>query len=282
MQRMSYAQPPACKATPSSPCHSALLQMPIYIMHAPVLKHRHDHMRQQLVNLHAVDVTWVYCANKEDLSVSNLGAEHRRCLHPCMAPTHWTKVNTTTGAQLPMPEGTLSLAVKHKLAQYDMLRRWLPSALLLEDDAVLPADLWSSLARFALPADADIFYLGSYSSRTSAGTLSEHPRVASKQESSLSLHWRDASRFPAILGTIAYVLFASGARRLTSQPVLANADIAVSFFPFMRGAGEAEARCVSHGVNFTLDAPPTQVGPARWLVWPASKAVIGGGGTHHD
>ena len=71
------------------------------------------------------------------------------CVNPCLQanryvvhdPAYFDRERGWHG----MPNGTLSLALKHKLASLDMLARHLPSALIVEDDAMLPVHLWSAL-----------------------------------------------------------------------------------------------------------------------------------------
>ena len=56
-----------------------------------------------------------------------------------------------------MANGTLSLVLKHRLAAWDMLRRSLPAAILLEDDAKMPTarpTLWDKLSQYTIPSDA--------------------------------------------------------------------------------------------------------------------------------
>ena len=127
--------------------------LPVYVAVVPVLAHRLATITRRLEAAGAPDVTFVECANRED--VQRLPPAQRACLHPHGVRTEWT-----------MPEhlanGTLSLAVKHTLTFRDLLRRRLPAALMLEDDALVPASLWASLAPYALPCDADLFWLTAY------------------------------------------------------------------------------------------------------------------------
>ena len=80
------------------------------------------------------------------------------CVHSPV-PTRWN-----SGMHL----GTLSLALKHQMVYYDVVQRKLPSALVLEDDALLPQDLWELYAAICLPTDAGVFFLGSYAERRDA------------------------------------------------------------------------------------------------------------------
>ena len=141
---------------------------PIYVMNTPELARRRAFMRSQLARLGARDVTWVLCGNRDEIEAFSPAL--RRCVYPCvqlnmlnMRPKWPLRPSTQ-----PMSNGTLSLALKHKLAASHILTRRLPCALLLEDDAVLPwrrADMfWRALARIAaLDASVpmDIFWLGS-------------------------------------------------------------------------------------------------------------------------
>ena len=106
-------------------------------------------MSDQLAAIRAADVTWVICANAAE--VRALDDERRRCVHPCLRG----------GKGGLLSNGTLSLALKHRIASTDLLRRNLPSALVFEDDATVPPDLWSQMHRYrSLPTDAAIFYVG--------------------------------------------------------------------------------------------------------------------------
>ena len=104
------------------PCLRPLLTIPMYVLHAPWLQARQVNMRKQLAAIAAADVTWVKCINKD--TVSALSIWQRSCLYPCSI--------SPDGSPMPMSNRTLSLALKHKLAYWDMLERHLPAALVLK------------------------------------------------------------------------------------------------------------------------------------------------------
>lgn len=171
-----------------------------------------------------------------------------------------------------LSNGTLSLALKHRLAHWDIYRRQLPAALVVEDDALLAHDLWQRLAQYRAPVDADLFFLGSYSQNQSPRmTLSAARAVAG---SSPTVHCRAAGDGePYILGTVAYVVFARGAAAL-QRPVVAEADVDLSLLATSRphcatgghlSRAAASSRCA-------VAAPPRQCGPSQWLVWPSAAA----------
>ena len=171
-----------------------------------------------------------------------------------------------------LSNGTLSLALKHRLAHWDIHRRQLPAALVLEDDALLASDLWQRLAQYRAPVDADLFFLGSYSQNPSPRmTLSAARAVAG---SSPAVHCRAAGDGePYILGTIAYVVFARGAAAL-QRPVVAEADVDLSLLSTSRphcAAGGHLSRSAASS-RCAVAAPPCQCGPSQWLVWPSAAA----------
>ena len=184
--------------------------------------------------------SWVTCANRYD--VDAFDKQQRACAYPCQQLNRYHVVKEPAGAPEVLSNGTVSLALKHKLACFDMLQRNLPAALILEDDAVLPLDLWGMMARVFLPASANIFWMGSYSRRTNVGTLSDHEPVhlaastaplsshsgpISSQHAGGLIHVyrRSPAKFPTILGAVSYVMFASGARIVASEPVTPAADL---------------------------------------------------------
>ena len=171
-----------------------------------------------------------------------------------------------------LSNGTLSLALKHRLAHWDIHRRQLPAALVLEDDALLASDLWQRLAQYRAPVDADLFFLGSYSQNPSPRmTLSAARAVAG---SSPAVHCRAAGDSePYILGTVAYVVFARGAAAL-QRPVVAEADVDLSLLSTSRphcAAGGHLSRSAASS-RCAVAAPPCQCGPSQWLVWPSAAA----------
>ena len=167
------------------------------------------------------------------------------------------------------------------MAARDIVHRGLRAAIILEDDAMVPSDLWLRLAALEAPADADVFYLGSYSSRATVGTLRGEPMVASSitttasstsppsSEARLSIHRRTVGTKPLLVGTNAYVLFARAAAVLL-QPIRAEADITLTFLDAPHqcrtqrgtaGVAPSPERCL------LLHAPPAhQYGPSSWIV----------------
>ena len=257
-------------------------QLPIYVIHAPLLRDREASMRTQLIGLRAADVTWVHCINKRD--VSEFSAEDWGCLHPCHAVSRYTKVANRT--LQPMAHGTLSLALKHKLAYFDMLRRKLQAALVLEDDAIVdrPSTLWASIRM--LPSDASIVYLGSYAGgAVTVDSIFFHPPVSTPH--GLKLHRRNMSMTPRILGALAYVVSNAGARIL-HQPVLVPADLGISFSVHPQSfrnitvtASEVgslhDMQCLHDGRPVRLEVPSSQYGLRSWFIRPNPSLA---GGTH--
>ncbi len=271
-------------STPS--LNLSMSRVPIYVMHAPMLVQRHAHMRQQLKRLAATDVTWVLCANRD--AVNALTARQRACAYPCVQLNQWHARNSSTGEPLPLKNGTLSLALKHKLACYDMLERHLTAALILEDDAILPSDLWAQMARSQIPGDADVFWMGSYTRSKAWDTLKNHPTALPGTK----IHRRNMS-VGGILGTTSYVMFASGARILLAEPVTTAADIAISFSPRPGVAHSlSHGRDAHHGKSkrtfddgtcegadgqlYMQRPPPKQYGPREWIIWPIPNSGPGG------
>ena len=248
------------------PCLRPLLTIPIYVLHAPWLHAREMNMRKQLAAIAAADVTWVKCINND--TVSALSIWQRSCLYPCPGVTRYTSFSQD-GSPMPMSNRTLSLALKHKLAYWDMLERHLPAALVLEDDAAVPADLWAQLGQFHVPTDASIFWLGSFGTR---GTLSRHPQV---QGDPMKLHRRNASRFPRFLDGLSYIIFEHGAKQMM-QPVLAPAGIGISYFNELDAGYRLDKTTCTDRRPLRLEVPPIQYGPPapRWISWPETSAFL--------
>ena len=248
--------------------------MPTYVVHARWLTHRAHAIIQTLRQLHerdqrALDLTAVLGAETEELRA--LDSWSLACVHSPV-PTRWN-----SGMHL----GTLSLALKHQMVYYDVVQRKLPSALVLEDDALLPQDLWELYAAICLPTDAGVFFLGSYAERRGRlsyyylhGASRANPngyRVAWNQSCSRAgsrykrkaVFRRQPDRYPTILGTIAYIIFQQGAREVLG-PVHAPADITLSLL------SEVGKDCIIGGNNSTCPfrGPRNQYAPAVWLVGP--------------
>ena len=244
----------------------ALALLPFYVLHVPWQKTREELMFKGLASRHVgvLDVTVVLCANGGDIQA--LSPTNRVCLHPYMAYTRWNKESDR------LANGTLSLAVKHMLACYDMLVRHLPAAVVLENDATFIKSfnqhVVSLLAR--VPLDAQLLYLGSYTQGpTSANNEFVHLPFAEGQNLSarteLLLHVRRNSS--SIVGTVAYVVFERGARWLI-QPQIAPADIMMSY------------------QQPPINAPEPVYGPNHYIVRQLSRMETGllpkseRGGTH--
>jgi len=214
-------------------------QLPVYVVHAPFLMERGANMRRQLRALQVADVTFVHCINKQD--VAAFSAEDRECLHPCYAVSAWTWVDDNRQLK-PLHNGTLSLALKHKLVYFDVLRRQLHAALVLEDDAIVPPSLWSRLQSSTWPPDASLVYLGSYGGFE--GLRSHPPYQANNSLTTrgmplhLPLHRRDLTQSPKLIGAIGYMVFRRGAAQL-HQPVMVPADLGISLSVHPRPFTEA-------------------------------------------
>mgnify|MGYP007078150025 CR=1 FL=1 len=257
------------------------MQLPIYVTHAPFLRTRHAYMEAQLKVLQTADVTWIECFNRDD--VLALSAAARDCLYPCSTIPH------KDGHPSPefMSNGTFSLAIKHRLAALDILRRSLSAAIVLEDDAALPNDLWRALATVRLPIDAGLFYLGSYSFRSNVGTLgfangagchtpvSQHGMPLMPHVGHISapmVVWkRNFTCFPTMLGNTAFVLTARGARTHIHGPVTVPADIGLSHWPERRD-GRQFSCTAPDGTVATQDwsVPQAAYAPGKWIVWPGT------------
>ena len=285
---------------------SSAAAFPIYVLHAPWLTRRHDFMHGQLKQLGAADVTWVICSNRGE--VDALSPSMRACAYPCVQLNRYFNVNQSTNVPLPLSNGTISLALKHKIAAWDIVQRKLSSGLVLEDDAVLPPDLFRALSNVGslpqrLGSPVDIFWMGSYSSRKNVGTLNDHTKVSPPRSETTgglaaltSIRKRNATRFPPIFGAVAYVLFEPAARLVSSEPVTTAADIAISFYPragITHTVGRStparvfpDATCdAEDGVNYKQRTPSEQYGPPEWIIWPVApgdqpKLFGDHGGTH--
>lgn len=215
-----------------------LPQLPVYVLSVPGLKQRVQRMKERLAAARVADVTWNFCANRD--TVTGFDDRTRRCLHPEYVPHPWArKGNPYRPGEFAMANGTLSLALKHQLVAWDILRRGIRAALVLEDDALVPADLWRRLADLERPLDADVFYIGSYSRSANIGTLAKEPLAFPiHRGSGPTVHRRLNGSHPLLVGTNAYILFARAASAILN-PVRAEADIALSFL-------DAPRQCRQH------------------------------------
>lgn len=236
-----------------------LAQLPIYVTHAPYLAQRRRAIMSRLRGLNASDVTIVKCGNRDE--IEKLPAELRACLY---SPTY----NPFDKGKRTIANGTLSLALKHRLAYWDLTRRKLGAALLLEDDASVPSNLWSRLRAFAIPTDADIFYLGSYQGLTNWNVLKWDPVVPGTSPHVHRRSCKSKGRVNKHFGTIAYIVFERAAHSML-RSVRVAAD-----------SGLSAMNC-SSGCSFCADTPSRQYGPASWLIAP-DRRVVGAGNTHRD
>ena len=107
---------------------------PVYAAVSRNLPQRRVRLEQKLAALGGSDVTLVLCADKQD--VGRLDGAERQCVHPeYVATRRWFHRGG-------LSNGTLSLALKHQIIYAEVARRGLEAALVVEDDAVLPAELW--------------------------------------------------------------------------------------------------------------------------------------------
>lgn len=244
--------------------HQTISYLPIYVAHARGLRARRRLLEDRLLVIGAPDLTFVLCADASDVGSLDIAA--RQCLHPSYTRTRWSPASGQ------LSNGTLSLALKHRLAHWDMLHRRMPAALVIEDDAFLPANLWDQIAEYHVPTDAHLFFLGSYSpNKNPRMTLSSAPSLTwphHRKDKALTVHRREAVKEPLIIGTVAYVVFASGAR-LLQRPVYAEADVDLTLL-------QIEKHCSANPcIN---SAPPNQYGPSNWIVWPVPNQE----NTHHS
>ena len=87
----------------------------------------------------------------------------------------------------------------------------------------------------------------------------------------MKLHRQNASLFPTFLGGLSYVVYEHGAKQMM-QPVLAPADIGVSYFNELDAGYRLDETMCTDGRPLRLDVPPIQYGPPRWIVWPETSA----------
>ena len=107
------------------------LQIPTYVANTRRLRKRRQHILAQLTSVGAADVTIVHCADAE--AIASLPLATYQTLHPQYTRTAWSPQGRER-----LPNGTLSLALKHRLAHWDMWRRRLRHGLVIEDDVRHP------------------------------------------------------------------------------------------------------------------------------------------------
>ena len=194
--------PPTATRAASAAWVDASFELPTYALTVPKLAVRYKAINNRLRMLSATNVTFVNCANKEDVQM--LAPSDRSCLHPKLH-RHQFQIKSQ---QTELANGTLSLAIKHYLAYFDILRRRLPLALVLEDDAEWPRQISSLLARYRMPCDADIFYLSSYFRSNRAHSCGENgDPVVTPQTWRPRVHRRRNGSKP--VASSAYIIFAA-------------------------------------------------------------------------
>jgi hypothetical protein len=132
-----------------------------------------------------------------------------------------------------------------------------------------------------------VFYLGSYSFRSNVGTLGYnngggcHTRVghgvsllphASHTALSMSVWRRNFTCFPSMLGNVAYVLLARGARTHShGGPITMPADIGLSHWPEQRDGRAFTCRSPDGtDANQAGAVPQAAYAPTKWIVWPGT------------
>ena len=128
------------------------------------------------------------------------------------------------------------------------------------------------------------------------GSTHQLIRASRNTPAAPSVHRRNQSLWPVILGGTSYMVFPSGARILGERPIITYADVELSAAPDFYeglttvcprkkpGPKTCSNRCRatnSKGVTTThrLGAPHPQFGPSRWFAWPERNL---GGGTHQN
>ena len=128
-QELRSLASPGCLRRELSPtgAEPAGSSLAVYMVHEPRLLARRRALRAQLAALGARDVTWVECANRED--VAALSPTQAACLFQ--------------GPRVPAANGTRSLALKHLIAYDDvadrLTRAWVSCAWALGSHSTLPA-----------------------------------------------------------------------------------------------------------------------------------------------
>lgn len=237
-------------------------QLPIFVMHHPAYRERHRWMRLQLSAISALDVTWVLCANRED--VDSLTPAASACLFQ--------------GAVQPS-NGSRSIALKHLLAYQQLRLRNISEALVLEDDVMLPLDLWFVLqAPWARrPPDTDLFWLG-------GGRIFNFDEHRFPQTSYCGLKYNDRRRLftycvmnrsnwwtqyktsePRFITSASYVISRKGAASMQGWPVIGPSDKAISDGQYVcrRRFWGAASTCHKDAGTCRLGA---QYGTSRWVI----------------
>ena len=232
--------------------------IPTYVIHAPHLVKRKESILRNLRNIHTSSVTFVTCANRD--FVNRLSYTERDCLYTSTF-NPFDKKNTI------LQNGTISLALKHKIAYADIVKRKLKRAVVLEDDAFLPTRFWDKMQSFQLPPDTDIFYMGSYSKLNDWNVLKWDPIVKNTNPVIHKRSCHSKGRMNKHLGAIAYLIYYKGAAKLLETNIKVTPDSALSAM-----------NCNYSRCTFCKYALPNQYGPSKWFVYP--RRTIEGSNTH--
>ena len=213
--------------------------IPIYILNTPALKERREKALSQLTGF--CDITLVHCLNGED--VVHFSNETLNVLHPNAAITKWSKSGTR------LRPGTLSLALKHLLAIYDMLQRHVPVAAIVEDDIQFSANFETIIAKDLkdIPSDAKLYHFASYSRVHQ--TFSSFPKYK-------SIRRRENASW--IIGGTGYIVFGPTASEFLT-PIVAPWDVQFSL------------------QTHPIFSPQPSFGGNEFAGWPNPKLK---GGTH--
>ena len=227
--------------------YASLVQLlPTYVIHSPRLSSRRRAMLDQLSSVGSMDVTLVTCF--EVASVASLTQSQRTCLNPSYANTSFSFSSSHTAGHdaaviAMMPNGTLGLALKHRAAAWDAYHRRVAVAMILEDDALLPpTHFWPRLAAFRVPADADVFWLGSYSERPDV-RMPSHPNCTAQPK---YCQWLRKS--------LAYKLGTLASQEPVAPPP-AHSSIAAALGERGRSSAAAAKRAAAAHPSIGLSAP---------------------------
>ncbi len=215
------------------------IHTPFYILNTPCLRERRYNALNEIMKHRIVDSTFVFCADAAILKKMNT-----TLLHPGLVQTKWSKAGSF------LKTGTLSLALKHMIAAYDIYIRGLSYAVVMEDDAIYVDNFQMELEYIIknTPKDANIFHLGSYSRINQR--FNSYPIYTG------SIHIRKNSSW--IVGATSYILFRKSCLDLI-HPVIAPADISFSL------------------QQFPIYAPEPTYGGTHFQSWPNASLK---GGSH--
>jgi hypothetical protein len=283
---------PSCMERHTSPASAHGHIPPVYVVHYPLLVPRRRALEDRLLTAGPVpDLTWVLCANREDVDSFSEGV--RRCLFQIASREHASKLSN----------GTRSLALKHLLVYADMRQRSLQRALVFEDDVGLPPSLWKQMSHpsFTVPPDADLFWLGGGKSNYNLGWHTSMASVDAARYCGSALDLkrvsgqplprlhkgaptpqycvfrRDFAKAPPFIGAFAYIMTLQGAMSWRGWPVRGPADLVLSLESLLCRRASSSARSSAsslslahHGRrNATMHSDchlRQQYSPARWVV----------------